>query len=94
MSKSSFSALKAATQSRALDDQHTSERERDALVLILTHLQMYGYIETATTLLSEAVSLKHYEQADNLDLIQILKVILNCTVPLSNGPNNLIRRCN
>jgi hypothetical protein len=84
MSKSSLSAIKAATQSRALEDKHTSERERDALVLILAHLKEHGYIETATTLLRESVSLKLYEHADNLDLMQILKVIPNCTVPVSN----------
>eukprot|EP00804_Cyclotella_cryptica_P004832 CCRYP_004906-RA/>CCRYP_004906-RA protein AED:0.31 eAED:-0.05 QI:0/0.5/0/0.66/1/1/3/0/519 len=73
MSKSSLSAIKAATQSKALEDQHSSERKRDALVLILTHLREHGYIETATALIRESVSLKKYEQADNLDLMQILK---------------------
>jgi hypothetical protein len=84
MSKSSLSAIKAATQSRALEDKHTSERERDALVLILAHLKENGFIETATVLLHESASLKLYQHADNLDLMQILKVIANCTIPLSN----------
>ena len=70
---SSLSAIKAATQSktRNLEDQQSSER--DALVLILAHLQSRGFLETATSLLRESMPLKLYEQADNLDLVKVLK---------------------
>lgn len=70
---SSLSAIKAATQSktRNLEDQQSSER--DALVLILAHLQSSGFLETATSLLRESMPLKLYEQADNLDLVKVLK---------------------
>ena len=73
---SSLAAMKAATHSRALDDQTNSERQRDILVLILSHLQSHGYIETATTLLNESRSvetLARYDLADNIDLMQVLK---------------------
>ena len=70
---SNLSAIKAATQSktRIVDDQTLCER--DALVLILAHLQSRGFLETACTLIRESMSLKLYEQADNLDLVKVLK---------------------
>lgn len=70
---SSLSAIRAATQSRTLEEKSAADRQRDCLVLILSHLQNSGFVETATTMLGEAISLKLYEQADNLDLMQILK---------------------
>jgi len=73
---SSLAAMKAATQSRVLDDQSNSERQHDILILILSHLQSHGYIETATTLLNESRSvetLAKYDLADNIDLMQVLK---------------------
>ncbi|KAL7530853.1 hypothetical protein ACHAXR_004865 [Thalassiosira sp. AJA248-18] len=73
---SSLAAIKAATQSKALEDQTNSERQREILVLILSHLQSQGYIETATALLNEsrtAESLEKYDLADNIDLMQVLK---------------------
>lgn len=45
-------------------------------MLVLSHLQSHGYIETATALLNESRStdsLSHYDVADNIDLLQILK---------------------
>lgn len=76
MSSSSLAAIKAATQSRTLEGQHTNERQRDLLLLILSHLQTNGYISTATTLLSESHSvapLSRYDVAENIDLLQVLK---------------------
>jgi len=73
---SSFNSIKAATQSRYLEEKGQTERQRDVLVLILSHLQTNGYIETATTLLRETRSvdsLAKYEVADNIDLSQVLK---------------------
>ena len=73
---SSFSSIKAATQSKYLEEKGQSERQRDILVLILSHLQTNGYIETATALLRETRSidsLAKYEIADNIDLNQVLK---------------------
>ena len=73
---SSLSAIKATTHSRTLEDQAHTERHRDILVLILSHLQSNGYIDTATALLHETRSLEslaRYEVADNIDLMQILK---------------------
>ena len=73
---SSLSSIKAATESRFLGEQAQTERQRDVLVLILSHLQTNGYIETATALLRETRSidsLSKYEVADNIDLSQVLK---------------------
>ena len=70
---SSLAAIKAATQSRARTLDSQQSLERDALVLILSHLQSRGFLESATCLLKESMSLKLYEQADNLDLIKVLK---------------------
>ena len=73
---SSLSAIKATTHSRSLEDQAHTERHRDILVLILSHLQSNGYIDTATALLHETrsiESLARYEVADNIDLVQVLK---------------------
>ena len=42
-------------------------------MLILAHLQSRGFLESATSLLRESMPLKLYEQADNLDLVKILK---------------------
>ena len=72
----SLAAIKATTQSRAFEDQAHSERQRDVLVLILSHLQTHGYVDTATTLLNESRSvdsLAKFDLADNIDLMQILK---------------------
>lgn len=70
------SSIKAATQSKYLEEKGQTERQRDVLVLILSHLQTNGYIETATTLLRETRSvdsLAKYKVADNIDLSQVLK---------------------
>ena len=67
----SLNSIKAATQSKG-----QTERQRDVLVLILSHLQTNGYIETATALLRETRSidsLAKYDVADNIDLNQVLK---------------------
>jgi hypothetical protein len=70
----SLSAIKAATQSRSrIQDDHQA-LEKDALVLILNHLRSRGFVESATALLRESMALKLYQQADNLDLIKVLKV--------------------
>jgi katanin p60 ATPase-containing subunit A1 len=69
----SLSAIKAATSSRSRIEDDQKAFECDALVLILSHLQSRGFLETATCLLRESMSLKLYEQADNLDLTKILK---------------------
>lgn len=73
---SSLNAIRAVTQSRAIGETQSSERQRDVLVLILSHLQSHGFIQTATTLIHESrsvSSLTRYECADNIDLLQILK---------------------
>jgi len=73
---SSLAAIKAASHSRSLDDKANTERQRDILVLILSHLKSQGYIETATALLNESQSsesLARYDIADNVDLLQVLK---------------------
>lgn len=72
----SLAAIKAATQSRALEDANSVERQRDVLVLILSHLQSHGYVETATALLNETRSvdtLARYDLADNMDMHQVLR---------------------
>ena len=69
-------AMKVTTRSRAIEDQTNAERQRDVLVLILSHLQSSGYIQTATTLLNEVQSadtLARYELADNMDLMQVVR---------------------
>lgn len=69
----SLSAIKAATQSRSRLQDEQQALERDVLVLILNHLRSRGFVESATALLRESTALKLYQQADNLDLIKILK---------------------
>ena len=73
---SSFNSIKVATESKFLEEKGQTERQRDVLVLILSHLQTNGYIETATALLRETRSvdsLAKYDVADNIDLNQVLK---------------------
>lgn len=68
--------VKPASHSRNIEDQSNTERQRDVLVLILSHLRSQGYIETATALVNESRSvdtLARYDVADNVDLMQILK---------------------
>ncbi|KAL9182459.1 hypothetical protein ACHAXT_013111 [Thalassiosira profunda] len=71
---SSLAAIKAVSQSRALEEQSNCDRQRDILVLILSHLQSHGYTDTATSLLRETrESLSRFEVADNVDLSRVLK---------------------
>ncbi|KAL3770414.1 hypothetical protein ACHAW5_002331 [Stephanodiscus triporus] len=73
---SSLAAIKTSSHSRNIEDQSNTERQRDVLVLILSHLRSQGFIETATALVNESRSvdtLARYEVADNVDLMQILK---------------------
>ncbi|KAL3770410.1 hypothetical protein ACHAW5_002327 [Stephanodiscus triporus] len=73
---SSLAAIKTPSHSRNIEDQSNTERQRDVLVLILSHLRSQGFIETATALVNESRSvdtLARYEVADNVDLMQILK---------------------
>ena len=73
---SSLAKIKTASQTRNIEDQSNAERQRDILVLILSHLRSQGYIETATALVNESRSvdtLVRYDVADNVDLMQILK---------------------
>lgn len=68
--------MKAGTHARASAVEDQVERQRDILVLILSHLQSHGYIESATALLNESrsvESLARYDLADNIDLMQVLK---------------------
>lgn len=65
--------LKTARKSKCINDRQSSDRHRDCLVLILSFLRQYGYIQSAAQLQSEGGTiLLRYEPADNIDLIQIL----------------------
>ena len=73
---SSLASIKAASHSKVLEDQTNSDRQRDALVLILSHLRSLGFIETATALQNESRSadfFARYDLADNIDLMQVLR---------------------
>lgn len=67
-------ALKAVSHSKALDDKHTSGKQRDCLVLIISHLQTHGFVQSASQLQKEIGDgiLTKYKCADNIDLLQIL----------------------
>jgi len=70
---STLTAFKVASDSRILEEKSISERRRDCLVLILHHLQKFGYLQTAAQLQIEAETiLSHYDYADNIDLLHIL----------------------
>eukprot|EP00957_Ditylum_brightwellii_P208558 15358025-Ditylum_brightwellii.AAC.1 len=62
-----------------LSQQITSDHQRNCLVLILDHLQRFGYIETATHLQKEANPiLNKFECADNMDLSQVVHDYEEC----------------
>jgi katanin p60 ATPase-containing subunit A1 len=66
-------ALKVATKSKSISDKQASDRQRDCLVLILSFLCHFGYVQTAAQLQSEAGKiLSRFESADNIDLTQIV----------------------
>lgn len=66
-------ALKAATQSKAIEEKQNGDRQRDSLILIQSHLLQLGYIQTAAQLQKEAgANLSRYERADNIDLMQVI----------------------
>ena len=67
-------ALKAANQSKAIEEKQSSDRQRDSLILIQSHLLQLGYLQTAGQLQKEAGVnlLSRYERADNIDLMQII----------------------
>lgn len=67
--------LKAGTQSKILESKQILDRQRDILVLIQSHLNSYGYTQSAAQLQSEAgrvLQSKKIERADNIDLLQIV----------------------
>uniref|UniRef100_A0A7S4SK27 HSF-type DNA-binding domain-containing protein n=1 Tax=Ditylum brightwellii TaxID=49249 RepID=A0A7S4SK27_9STRA len=59
---------------KKLSEEITSDRQRDCLILILHHLQMFRYNETATHLQRETGQfLNEFECADNMDFAQIVR---------------------
>ena len=79
-SSSVLMSLKAANQSKSIQQRIHQDRHRDCLVLILHYLRSCGYIHSATQLQNESGSgsttsnniLSRYEVADNMDLNLIL----------------------
>jgi len=72
-SNTTLLALKASTRSKNLEEQKSSDRQRDCLVLVLSFLHQNGYTQTAAQLQNEAGSiLTRFGRADNIDLLQVV----------------------
>ncbi|KXS15834.1 AAA-domain-containing protein [Gonapodya prolifera JEL478] len=70
----SFQNLKMSNEARLADEERLERRKKNALVLILHHLQAFGYIDSASRLQSESgVSLSHVTVADNVDLLTVMQ---------------------
>jgi len=66
-------SFKNSNRSRFMDEKQSNERRRDIFVLILSHLRVYGYLESAAVLHKEVGDvLSHFDVADNIDLLRIV----------------------
>jgi len=74
MVSSTLRALKAASITKSAEERQELARQRDAMVLIIGHLQQMGLMDTASVLIKEAPYLAHYEVADNIDMLTLLSV--------------------
>ena len=73
-SRQTLMAIKASSASKTQHDKQLQDRQRDCLVLIMSHLRRYGYLDTVTALQREAgESLTRYECADNMDLLSMMR---------------------
>ncbi|KAJ3111610.1 Katanin p60 ATPase-containing subunit A-like 2 [Physocladia obscura] len=68
------SKLREQSDRRAAEEVKTEQRKRNLMILIMHHLQSYGYVDTVTKLQAECnLSLKKITAADNMDLLTILQ---------------------
>ncbi|KAJ3411539.1 Katanin p60 ATPase-containing subunit A-like 2 [Chytridiales sp. JEL 0842] len=66
--------IKAESEARQSYEEKLDVRKKNILVLIMHHLHMNGYVESAAKLQAESsISLKKQTVADNVDLITILQ---------------------
>eukprot|EP01135_Chromosphaera_perkinsii_P003389 Nk52_evm13s242 gene=Nk52_evmTU13s242 len=70
----SYSRLKAENQARQSEEAQQEARKRSAIIMILDHLQNYGYLDTVERLESESrLSLSKYQVCDNIDLLTVIQ---------------------
>ncbi|KAJ3180457.1 Katanin p60 ATPase-containing subunit A-like 2 [Geranomyces variabilis] len=66
--------LKVSSEARLAEESRVQLRQRNLMVLILGHLESFGYIESVEKLQAESnVSLQKVQVADNVDLLNILQ---------------------
>ncbi|KAJ3014553.1 Katanin p60 ATPase-containing subunit A-like 2 [Thoreauomyces humboldtii] len=66
--------LKVSSEARQAEEARTQQRQRNLMVLILGHLETFGYTDSLEKLQTESnISLRKVHPADNVDLINILQ---------------------
>ncbi|KAJ3164259.1 Katanin p60 ATPase-containing subunit A-like 2 [Geranomyces variabilis] len=66
--------LKVSSEARLAEESRVQLRQRNLMVLILSHLESFGYAESVEKLQAESnVSLQKVQVADNVDLLNILQ---------------------
>ena len=70
----SYIKLKTANEARMAEEARTEVLKRNIVVLMLNHLQLYGYVDSASALEAESgVNMARYDVCDNIDLISIVQ---------------------
>eukprot|EP00730_Choanoeca_flexa_P004141 TRINITY_DN11610_c0_g1_i5.p1 TRINITY_DN11610_c0_g1~~TRINITY_DN11610_c0_g1_i5.p1 ORF type:complete len:546 (+),score=121.62 TRINITY_DN11610_c0_g1_i5:112-1749(+) len=70
----SYIKLKTANEARMAEEARTEKLKRNIIVLMLNHLQIHGYIDSASALEAESgVSMHKFDVCDNIDLISIVQ---------------------
>ncbi|KAL2919960.1 Katanin p60 ATPase-containing subunit A-like 2 [Polyrhizophydium stewartii] len=85
--------LKASSEARQADEERAEQRKRNVLVLILHHLQSFGYLESVERLQAESnVSLRKVTAADNMDLLTIVQEFESYYLFKFGKPPRLVRK--
>eukprot|EP00045_Choanoeca_perplexa_P001891 m.22216 g.22216 ORF g.22216 m.22216 type:complete len:554 (+) comp11218_c0_seq3:100-1761(+) len=70
----SYIKLKTANEARMAEEARTEVLKRNIVVLMLNHLQLHGYVDSASALEAETgVNMARYDVCDNIDLISIVQ---------------------
>ncbi|KAH8856514.1 Katanin p60 ATPase-containing subunit A-like 2 [Schistosoma japonicum] len=73
MTELSYCMMRSANQARESEEQRTTARKKNLLILVMHYLSEEGYVESATSLSRETnLDFRKYEVCDNVDLETVL----------------------
>ncbi|CAH8596630.1 unnamed protein product [Heterobilharzia americana] len=73
MAELSYHMMRSANQAREAEEQRTTARKKNLLILVMHYLSEEGYVESALSLSKETnLDFHKYEVCDNVDLETVL----------------------